>query len=321
MESHVPEECISSEIFLLVLDYKHLTDRSKYLVELGHHAVVELKTACAFCSMYSLVVRKVDCYGLAAGIAVACIIYGIIYIEVRRCARHESLVLRSARKHLLKGREETYILCEICAAGLILEKYEAFICSLGLEKMIVIILDRSDDDIHIAVLHVHPCHVAGKIIVSAEGLYTLGKICAHAFVVSQCGSLFQKGTYLLQLFLVLVTVPYGLECAVLVATDYGIKAELVRIVECFPLFHCHILRIILTSERLLAISFDERSVVIEMVPCTVVDEGIVLCITVRKCIDDAFISEGLLPEQSVHDLSCLTEKIYYLLVVIRKCIV
>ena len=187
--------------------------------------------------------------------------------------------------------------------------------------MVVIVLDRADDDVHVAVLHVHPCEVAGKIIVCAESLYALCEIFAHALVSRQGSCLFKKCAYLFELFLVFVTVPHCLECTVLVTADNSIKTELVRVIESFPLFHGHVLRIVLTSEWLLAITLEERLVVVKMVPCTIVYERIVLCVSFREGIDHSLVTESLLPEQSVHDLTGLTEQVDDLLVILRKCIV
>ncbi len=97
MEGDIPEERVRAEILLLRRLHKGLADRKKYLVEFGHHAVVELEPACTLGRMDTLVVRKVYCDCLAAGIAVARIEYRVIYVQVRRRSRYECLVLRSAR--------------------------------------------------------------------------------------------------------------------------------------------------------------------------------------------------------------------------------
>ena len=134
-------------------------------------------------------------------------------------------------------------------------------------------------------------------------------------------SFLKQCAYLVKFFLIFVAVPYGLERTVLIAADHCVKAELVRIVECIPLFHCHVLRVVLTAERFFTITIDERLVVIEMVPCTIVDECIVLCIAVRKSLDLSLVSESLLPEQSVHDFSSLAEESHDLLVIVREGVV
>ena len=114
------------------------------------------------------------------------------------------------------------------------------------------------------------------------------------------------------------------DCAItseMLAKALKVKIELVRILECVPLLHSHILRIVLAAERLDAITFHERLVVIKVIPCTIVDVCICLCISFREGIDCCFVTESLLPEEAVHDVGSLAEKTYDLLVILRKRIV
>ena len=82
MEGHIPEECISAQILELLRCHENISDRLHYLVKFSHHAVVELKSASTLCCMYPLIIREVDCNGLAAGITVSCIVDSIIYVKV-----------------------------------------------------------------------------------------------------------------------------------------------------------------------------------------------------------------------------------------------
>ena len=321
MEGYIPEECVCAEVLKLLWSHKYVSDRSHDLIELSHHAVIKLKTACALSLVNSLVVREVDSDSFAAGIAVTCIVDCIIYIEVRRCTWYECLVLRSTWKGLLELREESNVLSKVCTASLVLEKDECLVCCLSLKEVVIVVLDRSDNKVHVAVLHIHPSEVAGKIVVCTESLYALSKVCTHTLVSSKFCGLLKKCTYSLKLLLVLVAIPNCLKCTILVTTDYCVEAKLVWILKCVPLFHCHILWIVLASEWLLTVSLNERLVVIEVIPRTIVNHCISLLILICKSIHLSFIAESLLPEETIHNLSCLAEKTYDLLVVLRKCIV
>ena len=74
--------------------------------------------------MNSLIVREVDGDGLAAGVAVSCVVDSVVYVEVRRCSRNECLVFRNTWKSLLELWKQGYILCKVGAALLVLEEDE-----------------------------------------------------------------------------------------------------------------------------------------------------------------------------------------------------
>ena len=187
--------------------------------------------------------------------------------------------------------------------------------------MIIIVLDRSNDEIHVAVLHIHPCKITCKVVICAECLYTLDKVFAHTLVLCKLDCLLHKGAHLVKFLLVLLTIPYCLEGTVLITTDDSVEIEFVRILKCIPFLHGHILRIVLATKWLLTISSNKRIVVVEVIPRTVVDHCICSLIFVGEGIHFSLVSECLFPEKTVHDISCLTEKSNDLLIVLRKSIV
>ena len=127
VESNVPEKRLRPQMFLLVRLDEQTSDRKEYLAELGGDAVVKLETSGSFHSLDAVIVRKIDGDGLAAGVAVPRIIYRVIYIQVRGCARHECLVLLRAREHLLQVWKHGDVFSELGAALFILQEDETFV--------------------------------------------------------------------------------------------------------------------------------------------------------------------------------------------------
>ena len=69
-------------MFPLFRLYEQPAYRKKYLSEFGGNAVMQLKAAGPFYSLDTVIVRKVECDGLASCIAGSRIIDGIIDIQV-----------------------------------------------------------------------------------------------------------------------------------------------------------------------------------------------------------------------------------------------
>ena len=82
VEGDVPEEGIEFEMVHLFGVEDDFADGDHDFVELGLHAVAELEPACALLGLHAVVVGQVDGDGLAAGVAVACVIDGVIDIQV-----------------------------------------------------------------------------------------------------------------------------------------------------------------------------------------------------------------------------------------------
>ena len=85
VESNIPEECVEVKVFLLFGCYDKLSDRHKDFIKLCFHGVSQLQTTGTFQCVYSFVVRQIDGDRLTSGVAVACIIHGIVYVQVGRC--------------------------------------------------------------------------------------------------------------------------------------------------------------------------------------------------------------------------------------------
>ena len=102
-----------------------------------------------------------------------------------------------------------------------------------------------------------------------------------------------------------------LQAAVLVTPDQGIEANLARQVGLLELLFAHVSRIDIRTERFGSNTFDERLVVVEPVPGTVVQLGEAPCINIGDGIQPFFIAFPicLLPVQVVHDLGCVYEQL------------
>ena len=197
-----------------------LTDGEEDFVELGLHRVAQLEAAGALHGVYALVVGQVDGDGLAAGVAVSGVVDHVIDVEVGGGAGHESLVLRLAGQLLLQGRKHGYELGQVLAALGVLEQDEGLVGSLGLLELVVVALDRADDEVYPAVLHVHPGQVTGEVIVSPERLDAFEQIVFQARILGQVGGLLHELTHTVHLLGVLLVVPYGLQFAVLIAAEH-----------------------------------------------------------------------------------------------------
>ena len=112
-------------------------------------------------------------------------------------------------------------------------------------------------------------------------------------------------------------VPYHLEFAVLSPSDDGVRAELGRVFQSIELLLCHVGRIEIRTGWTLAVTLNERSVVIHTVPWSVIDEGQILGCTVRKRHNSILVTESLLPENVVCLIGSFSEKIENLFSIVR----
>ena len=241
--------------------------------------------------MHPRVVRKVDGDGLAAGIGVAGIVDGVIHEHVRLGAGNEGLVLLRARELFLKVRKHGDVLGEFICLLEILEEDEALIGGLDSVDAVLVVLDRADDKVHLAVLHIHPGKVGLIIVVSPEGFRTLEKIVPDTLLDGHCRSRLKVAGNLVDALGILLVIPYCLELSVLSPPDEGIRVELERVVECVELLPGHVFRVEAGPGRALAITSDERGIVVKPVPRTVIDHRIGPLRALRKCLEN-----GLVPE-------------------------
>ena len=268
--------------------------------------------------MYFRVIRKIDGNGLSAGIRVSGIIYRVINEHVGLCTRNESLVLRSARQGFLQVRKHGDILPQLLGTFEVLQENEAFVCCLEPVDSVLIVLDRADYDIHLAVLHVHPCEVRLIVVICPESLGTFQEEIPDTLLDRHCGSPFEITCYLFYALLICVMIPYDLQIAGLIPADEGVRTVLGRIVEGIELLRGHILRIEPRTGRSRAITFDKRLVAVHPVPRAVIDEGIFLGWAVRQGENQILVPENLLPIDIVHLVCSETEEVQDLLAIVRK---
>ena len=86
MEAYIVEESVEFDVLHLLPVNHQFGYGHEYLVEFGLHGVLELKSTCATLQLNLLVVGQVDGYGFATGIAFACVIDNVIYVQVALCA-------------------------------------------------------------------------------------------------------------------------------------------------------------------------------------------------------------------------------------------
>ena len=112
-------------------------------------------------------------------------------------------------------------------------------------------------------------------------------------------------------------VPYHLEFAVFSPSDESVRAELGRVFQRIKLLLCHVGRIEIRSGWTLAVTLNERSVVIHTVPWSVIDECQILGCTIRKRHNRILVTESLLPENVVCLIGSFSEKIENLFSIVR----
>ena len=156
MESHIPEESVSAEISLLRFLEQNFADRIDHLVELGLDDIAQLKTTCTLFRLDLMVVRQVYGNGLSARIGITGIVDGVIHEHIRLRSRDKSLVGIRTRKRLLQVRKHRDILGQFLGLLEVLEQNEALIRRLDAMDTVLIVLDRADHEVHLAVLHIHP---------------------------------------------------------------------------------------------------------------------------------------------------------------------
>ena len=136
-----------------------------------------------------------------------------------------------------------------------------------------VVLDGADYEVDVVVAHVHPLHVALKILIGAESLGAEAEVLGKLFVASQFGGFIKQRGSLLNLLGKIVVIPNALQCTVFVADNHSVLAGLVRVVESVPFFLGHVGGIELRSSGFRANAIHKRLVTIQAVPRAVGDGG------------------------------------------------
>ena len=243
MESDVFKEAVEIHHLLLFRIHDDFGNRHQDLVELGLHRILQLQLARAFLDMHTFVVRQVDSDGLATGIAVATVQNHIVHVQIGIRTRHFSLVLAIHRKFFLQIGQQSRILGQLRAPFGILDQQERLVSSLVAIHGVFIVLDRSNHEIDIGSLGIHPGQIAFIILVGTQSLSPLGQVILEAGIGSQGSSRIQQGSRLGDFFLEKVMIPDNMELALVIATNHRIEGSLVGILQRVELFGSHFSRI------------------------------------------------------------------------------
>ena len=300
MEGYVVEECVELDVFQLFLAHDIVCYRLKDCIEFGFHGILQLQTSCSFLQLHSLIIRKVDCYRFAARIAISCIEYHIIYVQIGLRSGYFFLEFLVARQAFLQFRQHGGELGKFSALFLVLNQDKGFVCCLRTEKAILIIFDRTHNEIQFAALHVHPCHVGSKVIVCLESLLSFLQILFQTCVLGKSYRLIQQGTHLLNLVFVLLSIPFHYKFSIVVSSQNGVKTVFVLVLQGIELLFRHILGIKTCTKRLFAETAHERLHIVQPFPRTVVNHSKLLYVFVLYRIHIGFVAVGLLPKQIVH---------------------
>jgi hypothetical protein len=153
----------------LVFGDQRTGDGHHDLVELGPHGVLELQTARALGELDLLVVGQVDGDRLGAGVGVAGVVDHVVGVEIGVGARGLLLVGGPAPASPLQLRAAGGEALQAGAPLHVLDEHEALVRGLVAVALVLVGLDRPDDHVDRVVLHVHPGHVAGLVLVGAQG--------------------------------------------------------------------------------------------------------------------------------------------------------
>ena len=320
VEAHIAEEGVEVDIVQLVIAHKEVGDRHEDGLKLGLHGVLELQTAGAHGLVDTLVVRQVDGDGLRTSVAVAGIVDDVVDIEVAGRTLHGWFVLRVARQFLLQHGQHANELGQVVAPFLVFNEDEGFVGGLISVEGVIVILNRSDHEVKLAFLHLHPCHIAVEIVVGHEGFAAFNQIVLQTGVFCQFDGDAEEAVSLGQAVGIFHMVRHHLEGAVLVATDDGVLAALLGVGQCVILFGSHVQGVEVASGRTFAIARDERFLLTKTVPCAILYHGELLHGRVADSVEAGtiFIAEILVPVQIVHDVGNLNKDRKQLLLFLGK---
>ena len=275
--------------------------------EFGLHSVFELETACAFSEVDTFVVRQVDSDGFRGSIAVASVIDDVIDVEVAFGTWDFLFVFRIAGELFLESGKHLDELSQVVAPFLVLDKDESLVGRFVAEESILIVLDRTDNEVEFAFLHIHPSHIGSEIVVGLESLAAFGKVFFQASIFGEIDSLTEELVNLSELFLVSLAIRDDLEGAVFVAADNGVLAFLFRVLESLEFSLGHIGRIEVGTFGFFAHARDEAFFFTEAVPSAILQHSESLHGRVREGVESGTVVEavGLFPEEFVHNFSDL----------------
>ena len=320
VEAHIAEEGVEIDIVKLVVADKQVGDRHENGLEFGLHGVLKLQTASTHGLVDPLVVGQVDGDGLRTGIAVTGVVDNIVHIEVAGSTLHGGFVLRVARQFLLQHGQHADKFGQVVAPFLVFNEDEGFVGGLITVESVIVILNRPDHEVKLAFLHLHPCHIAVEIIVCHEGFAALNQIVFQTGVFCQFDGEAEKAVGLGQAVGIFHMVGHHLEGPVLVATDDGVLAALLRVGQCVILFGSHVQGVKVATGRAFAIAGDEGLLLTETVPGAILYHGELLHGWIADGVQagTVVIAEILVPVQIVHDVGNLDKNWKQLLLFLGK---
>ena len=227
------------------------------MVVLGVDHVLQKDGARTAVTLDVAVEGKVQCDDLHARVGLARIVEGVAGEDVGACSGLEGLVCRISGKVFLELGDPGDILHQFLGAGLVLEQHERLVGALDAEQLVVSDLVGADDQVHLAVIHVQPGDGAFVVLVGHEG-FSLGKqVGGHARLDSDVRRRLQVVGDLLDIVLVFVVEPYGLQRAVLGAAYKGVGAVLVGVFPGVELLPGHVCGIEAGAGKAVAVSLYE----------------------------------------------------------------
>ena len=322
VEHYVGKESVKLDVFQRLRGHQLLGDGVKDLVELSLHSVLELEFAGATLQLHTLIVRQVDGDGLAVCVAVAGIVNHVVSSQVNIRARNFFLIFGRHRQLLLQYRHERSITGQLLGPLLVLDKDEGFMRGLDAIAGVGVVLDGANHQVDVVVAHIHPLHVALKVIVGTESLGTEFQIGGKLLVASQLGGFIEQGSSLLNWFGEVVVIPHAFQSAILVADNHGVLTGLVRVVEGIPLLLGHVSGIELCACGFGANAVHERFVAIKAVPRAVGDGSQFLDVGIIADSGHQFVLDTivLVPEEAIHDVGSFEEQSQHLALVVAEMV-
>ncbi len=310
VEHRVGEERVEGDVPALVLGDQDLGDGNQDAIELGPHRVLELQPPRPLGQLDLLVVGQVDRDRLRARVAVARVVDDVVGVEVRVGAGRLPLVLVGDGQPALQLGQERRVARQPFAPLQVLDQHEPLERRLGAQQLILVGLDRTDDDVETVVLHVHPGHVAGLIVVGLHRLGTQQQVLFERLLLGHGRRLAQAVGGERDLVLEELAVRDRLQRPVVVAANHRVEARQRLVARGLDLFLRHVRRVEVGAGRLLTHAVEERFVGIQPVPRSVVDQRELP----QRGIGDrtekpALVAVGLLPERVVHRLRGLDQQL------------
>ncbi len=166
VEHRVGEEGVERDVAALVLGDQFAGDGHQDAVEFGPHRVLELQPAGPLGQLDFLVVGQVDRDRLRTGVALTGVVHHVVSVEFRVGSRGLSFVrIRNGQAALQIG-QESGVARQPLAPLHVLDQHVTGEAGFGAEQLVLVRFDRADDDVETVVLHVHPGHVAGLVVVA-----------------------------------------------------------------------------------------------------------------------------------------------------------